>query len=70
MAAIEAVTANGPLTLGPQAPASGQLRSGYAADILALEADPLSDISALADPNKISHVWKAGTLVKVPTSTA
>jgi len=67
LAAIEAATANGPLTLGPQAPASGQLRAGYAADILALDADPLSDISVLADPNKISHVWKAGTPVKAPT---
>lgn len=68
--AIEAVTANGPLTLGPQAPASGQLRSGFAADILALDTDPLSDIAVLADPGKISHVWKAGALVKAPAGTA
>jgi imidazolonepropionase-like amidohydrolase len=66
LAAIEAATANGPLTLGPQAPASGQLRGGYPADILALDTDPLTDVSVLADPNKISQVWKAGTLVKAP----
>jgi cytosine/adenosine deaminase-related metal-dependent hydrolase len=33
--AIEAATANGPDTLGPQAPKSGQLVPGYDADILA-----------------------------------
>ena len=32
--AIEATTATGPLTLGPQAPRSGQLAEGYDADVI------------------------------------
>ena len=43
--AVEAATANGPLTLGPQAPASGQLREGYDADVIAFDADPLEDLA-------------------------
>jgi imidazolonepropionase-like amidohydrolase len=62
--AIEAATANGPATLGPQAPRSGQLRSGYDADVLTLDADPLSDLSVLADPTRITGVWKSGRRVK------
>lgn len=42
--AIEAATANGPLTLGSQAPKSGQLREGYEADFIGLDADPLREI--------------------------
>src|SRR6266545_4231848 len=34
LAAIEAATATGPATLGPQAPRSGQLLAGYDADVL------------------------------------
>ncbi|MEU7879383.1 metal-dependent hydrolase family protein [Microbispora bryophytorum] len=62
--AIEAGTATGPLTLGPQAPKSGRLQEGYDADILTLDADPLADISVLADPGHINGVWKAGRRVK------
>ncbi|MFB7722289.1 amidohydrolase family protein [Nocardia sp. NPDC056100] len=62
--AIEAATATAPLTLGPQAPLSGQLRAGYDADILTLDIDPLTDIGALADPRHITRVWKSGELVK------
>jgi imidazolonepropionase-like amidohydrolase len=62
--AIEVATANGPATLGPQAPRSGQLRSGYDADVLTLDADPLSDLSVLADPTRITGVWKSGRRVK------
>ncbi|MEU6432343.1 amidohydrolase family protein [Microbispora sp. NPDC046973] len=62
--AIEAGTATGPLTLGPQAPKSGRLQEGYDADILTLDADPLADISVLADPGHITGVWKAGRRVK------
>jgi len=62
--AIEAATANGPLTLGPQAPKSGQLRSGYDADILAVRKDPLADLSILTSPEAIVRVWKSGRLVK------
>lgn len=62
--AIEAATATGPATLGPQAPRSGQLRAGYDADLLVLDADPLADLGVLADPARITGVWKAGRRVK------
>jgi imidazolonepropionase-like amidohydrolase len=62
--AIQAGTANGPPTLGPQAPKSGVLAPGYDADVIALARNPLVDISLLADPANVTHVWKAGQLVK------
>ncbi len=61
--AIEAATANGPRTLGPHAPNSGQLAAGYAADILVVSDDPLREIDVLAQPGKILHVWKDGKRV-------
>ncbi|RMY08416.1 hypothetical protein D0868_04819 [Hortaea werneckii] len=64
--AIEAATANGPLTLGPQAPKSGQLREGYEADFIGLDADPLRDIGVLSGPDHVSHVWKQGRCRKSP----
>jgi imidazolonepropionase-like amidohydrolase len=62
--AIEAATATGPLTLGPQAPKTGRLAEGYDADVIAVAADPLKDISVLADPDQVYMVWKDGELVK------
>lgn len=62
--AIEAATARGPETLGPQAPRSGQLREGYQADVLGLAADPVQDVSVLTRAENLTHVWKAGRLVK------
>jgi imidazolonepropionase-like amidohydrolase len=62
--AIEAATTSGPLTLGPQAPRSGQLTEGYDADVITLDADPLADIGALADPARITAVWTRGRQVK------
>ena len=62
--AIEAATANGPDTVGPQAPRSGQLIEGYDADVLILDADPLADIEVLAKPAHVIGVWKAGRRVK------
>jgi imidazolonepropionase-like amidohydrolase len=62
--AIEAATATGPLTLGPQAPQSGQLVAGYAADVITLDADPVADISVLADPDHVIGVWQGGRSVK------
>jgi imidazolonepropionase-like amidohydrolase len=62
--AIQAATATGPLTLGPQAPRSGQLAEGYDADVITLDADPLADIGVLADPDRITRVWTGGRLVK------
>ena len=64
--AIEAATATGPLTLGPQAPRSGQLLEGYDADFIAVSESPLEDISVLADPQNVTHVWKGGKLFKAP----
>jgi len=37
---------------------------GYDADAIALTESPLSDLSIFGDPTKLSHVWKAGRLVK------
>ncbi len=62
--AIEAATATGPATLGPQAPRSGQLAEGYDADVITLDADPLADISMLADPAHVTAVWTRGRQVK------
>jgi imidazolonepropionase-like amidohydrolase len=62
--AIEAATATGPLTLGPQAPRSGLLAEGYDADVITLDADPLADIGVLADPDHVTGVWTGGRRVK------
>lgn len=64
--AIEAATANGPLTLGPNAPQSGQIKAGYDADFIAMECNPLNDIAVLSSPRNIRWIWKAGQLVKAP----
>ncbi len=62
--AIEASTANGPLTLGPQAPRAGLLAEGYDADVITLDADPVADIGVLAQPAHITAVWTKGRQVK------
>lgn len=62
--AIEAATANGPETLGPQAPNSGQLKEGMDADVICVAGDPTADISVLTDPQNVSHVWKGGIRYK------
>jgi imidazolonepropionase-like amidohydrolase len=62
--AIEAATANGPATLGPQAPNAGQLKEGMDADIICVSGDPVSDISVLADPGNVTHVFKGGLRYK------
>jgi len=66
--AIEAATATAPETLGIgfQAPLSGQIKAGYDADLIALSQNPLEDISVLAKPSNITHVWKGGKLFKTP----
>ena len=62
--AIEATTANGPLTLGPQAPRSGMLAAGFDADVITINGNPLDDIDLLADADNVTGVWKAGTRYK------
>jgi Amidohydrolase family len=62
--AIQAATANGLLTLGPQAPCSGQFAEGYDADLITLDGEPLADITILANPSHVAGVWKAGHRVK------
>ena len=62
--AIAAATAMGPLTLGPQAPKSGQLKDGYDADVLALAKNPVQDLAVLTKPETIRMIWKSGKLVR------
>ncbi len=62
--AIEAATATGPLTVGPQAALSGRLTEGYDADVITLDADPVADIGVLGDPARVTAVWTRGRQVK------
>ena len=64
--AIESATANGPVTLGPQAPKSGVLAPDFDADVTTLDAGPLGDISVQIC--KVNGVWKAvfSSSTKVP----
>jgi imidazolonepropionase-like amidohydrolase len=64
LAAIEAATAIAPRTLGRQAPRSGVLAPGYDADLITVDGDPLADITILAQPGRITGVWKGGRLVR------
>lgn len=64
LATIESATANGPLTLGPQGPRSGQLKEGYVADVIAVADNPLDDIDVLAEPANVTTVWKSGEVFK------
>lgn len=66
MQAIEAATAIAPEVLGPQAPKAGLLKEGYDADFIALTSNPLEDISIVANPDNVTHVWLAGKLKKSP----
>jgi len=62
--AIETATANGPATLGPQAPNAGQLLEGMDGDVICISGDPTTDVSILGNPSNITHVFKAGVKVK------
>jgi imidazolonepropionase-like amidohydrolase len=61
---IEACTATPPEVLGKKAPKTGQLKPGYDADVLGVVGSPLEEISILADPDNITHVWKGGKCYK------
>jgi imidazolonepropionase-like amidohydrolase len=62
--AIEMTTANGPDTLGPQAPNAGQLLAGMDADVICVSGDPLADVSILGVASNVTHVFKGGTRYK------
>ncbi|KAK3988768.1 hypothetical protein QBC44DRAFT_328871 [Cladorrhinum sp. PSN332] len=62
--AIKAATANGPLTVGPQAPLTGQLKEGYEADIIAVAENPVEDVKVLQKHKNITWVWKGGKVFK------
>jgi imidazolonepropionase-like amidohydrolase len=62
--AIETATANGPDTLGPQAPKSGQLVEGFDADVICVNGDPTTDVTILANPENVTHVFKGGVRYK------
>ena len=64
--AVEAATANAPATVGERSPRSGQLASGFEADLLAVRGDPVEDVAVLTDPKAVTQVWQAGTLVHAP----
>ncbi len=66
LAAIEAATANGPLTVGAQARRAGRLELGWDADVIAVSADPLADVAVLSDPTAITHVLRRGRIEKAP----
>jgi imidazolonepropionase-like amidohydrolase len=62
--AIEAATANGPDTLGPQAPHTGQLAVGYDADVITLDTNPLDDRSVWGAADRVTGVWQRGNRAK------
>jgi imidazolonepropionase-like amidohydrolase len=62
MDAIVTGTGNGPKTLGPRAPKSGMLKTGYDADILLLKKNPLDNIKFIQDQDNIEKVIREGKL--------
>lgn len=64
--AIKAATVNGALTVGAQAPKTGQLKVGYEADVLGLTANPVDDVRVLQNKDNIKWVWKGGKIYKGP----
>ncbi|KAI1076471.1 amidohydrolase [Whalleya microplaca] len=64
--AIKAATVNGPLSVGGQAPKTGQLKVGYEADVLGLTEDPVEDVNVLQKRETIRWVWKGGRILKGP----
>jgi imidazolonepropionase-like amidohydrolase len=64
--AIKAATANAALTVGEQAPKTGQLKVGYEADVLGVLKNPAEDVKVLQQKDNIAWVWKGGRLFKGP----
>jgi imidazolonepropionase-like amidohydrolase len=67
MAAIEAATRVAAENLG-EGHRLGVIAEGRVADVIALDADPLTDIGVFADPARVTHVWQSGVAVKAPES--
>ena len=42
----------------------GQIKSGYVADLLLVDGDPIADIRLLQDPEKLVMIMKDGNLHK------
>ncbi|KAI8182899.1 hypothetical protein K4K51_000586 [Colletotrichum sp. SAR 10_75] len=64
--AIKAATANGPLSVGSQAPKTGQLKVGYEADVIGVLENPVEDVKVLQKIGNIGWVWKGGKIFKGP----
>lgn len=64
--AIRCATANGPLTVGEQAPKTGQLKVGFVADLLGLTENPAEGVEVLEQKESIKYAWKGGVLLKGP----
>lgn len=60
--AIRIATADTARLLGLES--VGRLEPGYAADLIAVEGNPLSDVSLLGDPDRIDLVMKEGVVMK------
>ncbi|MHA2097930.1 MAG: amidohydrolase family protein [Candidatus Kariarchaeaceae archaeon] len=63
MDAIVAATSNGALTVGIKAQTSGMLRTGFEADLLVLNKNPLDDIEVLTKRDSITHIMKQGNYI-------
>jgi len=64
--AIKAATGDAPRCMGQFGlmPKSGRLFAGYEADVIALDVNPLEQLDALTQFDRIRYVWKGGRLVK------
>lgn len=63
--ALVAATRFGGELMGMQV---GQIRAGYLADLLLVDADPLVDITVLQDKSKLRAIMKGGQFHKMPTA--
>ncbi len=62
--AITSATSVGPLTVGAQAPQTGRLIEGFAADVICVDGDPTSDVGVLGDPSDVTTVFAQGKRLK------
>ncbi|MEJ3653618.1 amidohydrolase family protein [Actinomycetes bacterium KLBMP 9759] len=63
LAVLQAATSTAARLLGMEGEV-GTLAVGAHADLLVLDGDPLADIGVLAEPERITHVVQAGSLVR------